>query len=115
MSWIDRRLDELANEGHFDGLPGSGRPIGDLDEQYAPTWWAARWIKRDAARQDADAMRRRLDADVVGALELPRPKARERLREIRDAITELNKHLDSAQQLPSLDVDLVLIRREWGP
>ena len=31
MSWIEERLNELAAEGYFDDLPGSGRPIADLE------------------------------------------------------------------------------------
>ena len=55
MTWIEQRLNELAAEGFFDDLPGNGEPIADLDTQYEPTWWAQRWIQRDAARQAAEA------------------------------------------------------------
>jgi hypothetical protein len=44
MSWIEQRLADLAADGFFDDLPGSGQPIADLNVEYSPTWWAARWL-----------------------------------------------------------------------
>jgi hypothetical protein len=105
----------LADEGFFDDLPGSGQPIADLDAQYAPAWWAARWIQRDAARRGSESVGRRLADDVAEALALAPPQARERLVQIKGAVVSLNAHLDSALQLPDFDVDTVLIRRQWPP
>ena len=115
MSWIEQRLDELADEGYFDDLPGSGRPIADLDTQYGSAWWAERWVKRDAARRTSESVRARLAGDVAEALTLEPREARERLLQIKGAIGALNTHLDSASQLPDFDVDTVLIRGEWPP
>ena len=115
MSWIEQRLNELAEEGLFDDLPGGGQPIADLDTQYSPAWWADRWMKRDAARRGSAPLRLRLEGDVAAALALPRPAARERLQQIKSAVGALNFHLDSPLQLPDFDVDTVLIRREWRP
>lgn len=113
MSWIEQRLQELAEEGYFEDLPGSGRPIVDLDMPYTPAWWAARWVQRDAARRDSESVRTRLAADIGEALELPAPEARERLLQIRGAVVAINAYLDSALQLPDFDVDTVLIRKRW--
>lgn len=115
MSWIERRLEELAEDGFFEDLPGSGRPIPDLGIEYSPAWWAARWIKRDSARRDSAAMSRRLADDVAAALALEPAEARRRLATIAAAITEINVHLDSAEQLPALDVEASLIRGRWRP
>ena len=115
MSWIEERLNELAAAGYFDDLPGSGRPIADLDAQYGAAWWAERWVKRDAARRNSESVRARLAADVTEALALAPREARERLLQIKGAIGALNAHLDSALQLPDFDIDTVLIRGEWHP
>lgn len=109
MSWIETRLAELADAGYFSDLPGSGRPIPDLDRVYSPTWWAARWVERDAARQSSVEMRRRLRLDIAAALELPRDQARSRLGEIAAGVDELNRLLDSDLKLPTVDVDEALI------
>lgn len=110
MDWIERELAERAADGFFDDLPGSGRPIADLDTEYSATWWAARWVRRDAARQNANHLRRRLTADIAAALNLPKPAARERLQEIAAGVDELNRWLDTDQRLPHMDVDAVIIR-----
>ncbi|NND03329.1 MAG: DUF1992 domain-containing protein [Acidimicrobiia bacterium] len=110
MSWIEKRLSELAEDGYFEDLPGSGRPISDIDKVYSPTWWATRWIERDAANQSSKAMRTRLNHDIVAALRLPRNEARVRLAEIASGVDELNRLLDTPQQLPAVDVELVMIR-----
>lgn len=115
MSWIEQRLNELAEEGYFDDLPGSGQPIADLDAHYSPAWWAARWVHRDAARRNSESVRTRLATDIGEALRLPAPEARQRLAQIKGAIVALNTHLDSTVQLPDFDVDSVLIRGEWPP
>ena len=115
MSWIEQRLAELADEGFFDDLPGTGRPIANLDEQYSAGWWAARWVQRDAALRGSESVRRRLASDVAAALGLPKAEARQRLEQIKQAVVALNNHIDSAQQLPDFDVDDVLIRRQWPP
>ncbi len=115
MSWIEKRLADLAAEGYFDDLPGSGQPLADLDTAYSPSWWAARWVARDAAQRDMVGMRRRLTADVAAALELPRAEARHRLEAIHAAVDEINRLLDSTDQLPNFDVDSVIIRGGWDP
>ena len=115
MSWIEQRLNELADEGFFDDLPGSGQPIADLDAQYSPAWWAARWIQRDAARRSSESLGSRLADDVAEALALAPPQARERLEQIKGAVVAINAHLDSTLQLSDFDVDAVLIRRHWPP
>ena len=113
MSWVERELDEWAAKGHFDNLPGTGQPIADLDHEYSPGWWAARWVARDRAKQGMAEWRSRLAADVDAALALPVVQARARLGQIAKAVASFNENLDSELQLPAVDVDTVLIRGEW--
>ena len=113
MSWVEKHLEEAANEGYFDDLPGSGRPIADIGIEYSPTWWAARWVQRDAAERVSKEMRSRLVDDVNAALDLPRTQRRNRLRQIHAAISEVNRNLDTTQHLPTFDVDSVIIHGEW--
>lgn len=113
MSWVEEHLEKAAGEGYFDDLPGSGQPIADIGIEYSPSWWAARWVQRDAALQNSKVLRSRLADDVDAALALPQPQVRGRLEQILMAISEVNRNLDTAQQLPRFDVDSVIIHREW--
>jgi hypothetical protein len=41
-SWIDRQIREATERGEFDGLPGAGEPIPDLDKPFDELWWVKR-------------------------------------------------------------------------
>lgn len=43
----ENRIREAIEEGQFDDLPGSGKPIPDIDEPYDPDWWIKQWIRRE--------------------------------------------------------------------
>ena len=45
---------EAMARGLFDGLPGAGKPINDLDQHREPGWWAARAIDEERRRAAAD-------------------------------------------------------------
>ena len=46
-SWIDRVIREAAERGEFDDLPGKGKPLEVLAEQYDENWWVKRWLQRE--------------------------------------------------------------------
>ena len=50
----ERAIREAMARGLFDDLPGSGRPIDDLDRQLEPGWWAARAIEEERRRASAE-------------------------------------------------------------
>jgi hypothetical protein len=43
----ENRIREAIEQGKFEDLPGSGRPIADIDEPYDPDWWVKKWIRRE--------------------------------------------------------------------
>jgi hypothetical protein len=43
----DNRINQAIEEGLFDHLPGSGKPIPDIDEPYDPMGWVKKWIRRE--------------------------------------------------------------------
>lgn len=38
--WIDRQIREATERGEFEDLPGTGKPIPDLDKPLDEMWWA---------------------------------------------------------------------------
>ena len=50
--WIERIIREAAEAGEFDGMPGTGRPLDDLERPYEPDWWVRRWFLRERAAAD---------------------------------------------------------------
>lgn len=102
---IERRIVEAMADGSWDDLPGTGRPLPDIDEPYEPGWWARRWVERQRRSDAADALRR-LIRD-----ELPRLRARAdrvaaqaRVRELNDLVADVNRHLPEAEHVPEVRI-----------
>lgn len=46
-TWIDRQIREGMDRGDFDGLPGHGRPIADIDRTRDELWWVKGKLRRE--------------------------------------------------------------------
>jgi hypothetical protein len=49
-TWIDRQIREGMERGDFDGLPGHGEPIRDLDRPRDDMWWIRDKLRREEAQ-----------------------------------------------------------------
>ena len=38
-TWIDAQIRVAMEKGAFDNLPGAGKPLPDLGQEYDPLWW----------------------------------------------------------------------------
>jgi hypothetical protein len=38
---------QARDDGKFDNLPGTGKPLADIDEPYDPDWWLKKKMKED--------------------------------------------------------------------
>lgn len=47
----ENRIRTAMEEGKFDNLAGTGRPLSDIDEPYDPDWWVKKWIRREQVGQ----------------------------------------------------------------
>lgn len=45
--WVDLQVQRAIEHGEFDNLPGTGKPIPDLDTTHDPDWWLKRLIERE--------------------------------------------------------------------
>jgi Domain of unknown function (DUF1992) len=46
-SWIDAQIRVATENGAFDNLPGAGKPLPNLDQQYDPLWWVKQLVRRE--------------------------------------------------------------------
>ena len=46
-TWIDRQVREGMERGEFDGLPGHGQPIADVDRPRDELWWVKQKLARE--------------------------------------------------------------------
>ena len=51
MDWfesvVDRQIREAQERGEFDNLPGAGKPLPHLDEEYDENWWLKEFVRRE--------------------------------------------------------------------
>lgn len=45
--WVELQVQQAMRAGEFDNLPGTGKPIPDLDAPHDPDWWLKRLIERE--------------------------------------------------------------------
>src|SRR5262245_63302423 len=46
-TWIDAQIRVAREQGAFDNLPGTGKPLPNLDQAYDPLWWVKQFIQRE--------------------------------------------------------------------
>ena len=114
--WIERQIAEAIERGEFDGLPGAGRPIRDLDARRDETAWIRDKLRRErAAPPPPPAIQIRIDVDAalgsLGAL-ATEAEVRSLVDHLNDRIRTVNRTTVSGPPttLGPLPVDEVLER-----
>jgi hypothetical protein len=46
-SWIEAQIRIAREQGAFDNLPGAGKPLPNLDQEYDPLWWVKQFVQRE--------------------------------------------------------------------
>src|SRR5262245_66633854 len=46
-TWIDAQIRVATEAGAFDNLPGAGKPLPNLDQEYDPDWWVKQLVRRE--------------------------------------------------------------------
>ena len=46
-TWIDVQVRVAREQGAFDNLPGAGKPLPNLDQEYDPLWWVKQLVQRE--------------------------------------------------------------------
>ena len=117
-TWIDRQVREAQERGDFDGLPGAGKPLPDLDRR-DDDWWLKRMLQREGVTVTPPTIAIRVEVEqaleqVVGA------EDEEHVRAILAAINEKVRRINrlGAAGPPStvmpLDVEEVVARWREG-
>jgi hypothetical protein len=111
-SWFERVIREATDAGEFDALPGSGRPIDDLDRPYDPAWWARAWVERETVAESARDLSARIRRQLPGILAgVDEPAMATSLRALNAEIDALNARLAEVDRLPRLDAAALIANR----
>jgi hypothetical protein len=116
-TWIDRQIRSGMDRGEFDGLPGHGQPLADIDQPHDELWW----VKQKLAREGVSflpptlAVRKELD-DALEQVAAASSEA-----EVRRIVVEINAKIRSVNSMASsgppsnlMPLDVERVVREWA-
>ncbi len=46
-TWIEAQIRVAMQQGAFDNLPGAGKPLPNLGQEYDPLWWVKQLVQRE--------------------------------------------------------------------
>jgi len=111
-SWIDQQIEEAAERGAFDDLPGAGKPLPNRGDEDAGQAWLREYLRREgvsAAEVLPTPLRLRRESEDL-------PKAVRDLRseeQVRAVVAELNERIMQWRRLPvGLPIFVALVDEE---
>ena len=115
-TWIDRQIREGMERGDFDGLPGHGKPIPDIDRAHDELWWVRDKLRREGVSYLPPTLALRKDVeDARAAIAEATSEAvvREIVEQINERIRRTNREATAGppSNLLPLDVDRTL--EDW--
>jgi len=94
-TWIDRQIREGMERGEFDGLPGHGKPIRDVDRPHDELWWVRDKLRREGVSYLPPTLALRKDAeDAAAAIAEASTEA-----EVRQIVEEINERIRSVNRM----------------
>ncbi|MGC2486513.1 MAG: DUF1992 domain-containing protein, partial [Acidimicrobiales bacterium] len=85
-SWIDRQIREAMERGEFEDLPGTGKPIPDLDKPHDENWW----IRQKLRSEDLSFLPPSLALKTAAETALAAALSAESESELREIIARIN-------------------------
>lgn len=114
-SWVDKVIRDGIERGEFDDLPGTGKPIPDLDRPRDELWWVRQKLKLEDIQFLPPTLQIRKDLDEALAkiaASDDETKVRAIIAEINDQIRYVNSHVvhGPPTTLMPLDVERTVAR-----
>jgi Domain of unknown function (DUF1992) len=95
-SFVERKIREAQAEGEFNGLPGFGKAIPDLDTFDDPNGWLKQKLKRESLSVLPPILQARLDVEkTLAAVRFMRSES-----QIRSTLEALNQRIREAHFSP---------------
>src|SRR3954453_11556697 len=99
--WVEQQVREAEAKGAFEGLPGAGKPIPDLDRTHDDMAWIANYLRRenvDVADVLPPSLRLAKEVETIDE-RLRGVRSEARARQVLD---DLNHRIDEAYARPEL-------------
>jgi Domain of unknown function (DUF1992) len=98
-SWIDRQINEAAERGAFDNLPGAGKPLPKRTDAAAGQAWLRDYMRREGVTAEELLptplrLRKEIERLTATVHELRSEQ------EVRDTVAELNRRIVEWRRIP---------------
>ena len=114
-TWIDVQVRVAREQGAFDNLPGAGKPLPNLGEEYDPDWWVKQFVQREQVSILPPSLEllRKVEAELAAIEKLDDEAAvRLRVAALNVEIAKVNATVMEGPptRLSMLDVDKIVER-----
>ena len=120
-SWIDRQINEAAERGAFDNLPGAGKPLPKQTDEDAAQAWLRDYLRREGVSANELLptplrLRKEIERLTATVHELRSEQ------EVRNVVAELNRRILEWRRIPEgpplflrlVDVEMLVSRWREG-
>jgi hypothetical protein len=97
-SWVDQQINEAAERGAFDDLPGAGKPIPDRGEADGQAWLREYLLREGVSAEELLPTPLKLRKEIerlTGAVQDLRSE-----QEVRDVVAGLNRRIMDWRRIP---------------
>ena len=114
-SWIEAQIRLAQEQGAFDNLPGAGKPLPTIGQEYDPLWWVKQLVQREQLSMLPPSLElcRKVEKELATIDKLPDEAAvRRRVAALNVEIARVNATVVEGPptRLGKLDADLVVER-----
>jgi hypothetical protein len=114
-TWIDTQIRIAREQGAFDNLPGAGKPLSNLDQEFDPLWWVKQLLQREEVSILPPSLEllRKVEKELAAIEKLPDEESvRRRVAALNVEIAKVNATVMEGPptRLSTLVVDKVVAR-----
>ncbi|HWP75635.1 MAG TPA: DUF1992 domain-containing protein [Methylomirabilota bacterium] len=112
-SWIEQQIREAREAGLFDNLPGAGKPLANLTDEYDPLWWVKQLAQREQISLLPPSLEvlRKVESEMAAIWQLAdEAKVRSRILALNREIAKVNARSTEGPptRLGPLDVEAIV-------
>jgi Domain of unknown function (DUF1992) len=114
-SWVEAQIRVAMEQGAFDNLPGAGKPLPNMDQDYDPLWWVKQLAQREQISLAPPSLEllRKVERELAAIEKLDDEAAvRHRVAALNVEIARLNATVVEGPptRLGTMDVDRVVAK-----